>query len=477
MKSKFSVNPLIEAITVWVMMILIAPLCLYVITYGGIKDVSQRGLDERLMSYALIGASVVDPVKHERLNRMEDTGTQEYFATIMPLARFHYAVPLLRYVYTVSKNQSGDPCFYVEADENQTVTQYDECDYYFVLDTTELVMKMRQETPLQASRVREIYLEPDATMIETLDRGLATVSDIYTDEFEPVKSAFAPFYNAKGDELMGVVAVDLGIDEYMEQIAHIEKITHYGFALFVILTTIVAIGIFAKRTQIKRILRQNEVAQERNRREIETLTRKNTALLTHALPPAIIERIKNGERVIADNHERVVVAFITISGFETIADTHETVQTLAMLNSIFELLDSLTENYGLERIKTNGATYMVAGGLNTPASGRLHSVGNMMVDAMMTIDLAGFHAQIGIAAGPVVAGVIGGMKYAYDLWGNTVNEAANLAKTAEAGTVLCAKSFTKLCKDTHGFVWREVVIDEANGKYAYQLLVKNRQNS
>jgi class 3 adenylate cyclase len=165
-------------------------------------------------------------------------------------------------------------------------------------------------------------------------------------------------------------------------------------------------------------------------------------LLLNILPAPIAERLKRQEASIADGHADVTVMFADIVNFTQLAEELSPNDTVSLLNEIFSEFDLLAEKYGIEKIKTIGDAYMAAGGLRT---GSAQYVGAM---ADMAMEMQAFVSRytapngdkvmirLGLATGPVVAGVIGRRKFSYDLWGDTVNVASRMASEAEPGTSL-----------------------------------------
>lgn len=162
-------------------------------------------------------------------------------------------------------------------------------------------------------------------------------------------------------------------------------------------------------------------------------------LLLNILPEPIADRLKRQETSIADGHADVTVMFADIVNFTHMSEEMSPNETVHLLNDIFSEFDLLAEKYGIEKIKTIGDAYMCAGGLR---SGLAHYVDAM---ADMSLEMQAFVARylapngeklslrIGMATGPVVAGVIGRRKFSYDLWGDTVNVASRMSSEAQPG--------------------------------------------
>ncbi len=171
----------------------------------------------------------------------------------------------------------------------------------------------------------------------------------------------------------------------------------------------------------ERVLEALQVEQSRSER-----------LLLNVLPATIAERLKDAPDVIADAFEAVTVLFADIVGFTAFAVARPPAEVVALLNRLFSEFDELADRHGLEKIKTIGDAYMVAGGLPVPRPDHQAAVAEMALDMRDAVDR--FRAEtgvemairMGIDSGPVVAGVIGNRKFSYDVWGDTVNMASRM---------------------------------------------------
>lgn len=159
---------------------------------------------------------------------------------------------------------------------------------------------------------------------------------------------------------------------------------------------------------------------------------KSEKLLLNILPGPIAERLKHSDQTIADGFQDVSVMFVDIVNFTRIAEGLTPQQVFSMLNRVFSAFDELAEQHGLEKIKTIGDAYMVAGGLNDCCDNYTEALVDLGL-AMQAQLQTNFRAsdphlsvRIGIGTGPVVAGVVGKKKFIYDLWGDTVNLASRI---------------------------------------------------
>jgi adenylate cyclase len=185
-------------------------------------------------------------------------------------------------------------------------------------------------------------------------------------------------------------------------------------------------------------------------------------LLTNAIPRSIAARLKRGERRIAESYQEATVLFADIVGFTSWAQQTAPDRVVELLDGLFTTFDELTANHGLEKIKTIGDAYMAVAGV--PEQRTDHAV--------VTIDLAqgmiaavadlrertgvDLHVRIGIATGPVVAGVIGRNRLLFDLWGDTVNLASRMESSGLPDRIQVSSSTRAALADHDHFEEREV---------------------
>ena len=168
---------------------------------------------------------------------------------------------------------------------------------------------------------------------------------------------------------------------------------------------------------------------------------RSERLLLNILPGSIAERLKNSNQTIADGFADVSVMFADIVNFTRVAEGLNPQQVFSMLNKIFSSFDELAEKFGLEKIKTIGDAFMVAGGLNDHCSDYSEALVDMsleMCDLLQRdfqVNQMHLEVRIGIGTGPVVAGVVGKKKFIYDLWGDTVNIASRITSEGVPGMV------------------------------------------
>jgi class 3 adenylate cyclase len=163
------------------------------------------------------------------------------------------------------------------------------------------------------------------------------------------------------------------------------------------------------------------------------------ALLLNVLPVSISSRLLAGELTIADEYPAVTVLFADIIGFTRLAARLPADEVVDLLGRLFARFDELVAERGLEKIKTIGDAYMAAGGLPEPVddhAARVVDLGLAMIAATQEDDrFADLRLRIGVHSGPVIGGVIGNRKFAFDIWGETVNIASRLESQGVGGRV------------------------------------------
>jgi class 3 adenylate cyclase len=192
------------------------------------------------------------------------------------------------------------------------------------------------------------------------------------------------------------------------------------------------------------------------------------SLLHNMLPPAIAERKLAGESPIADTYAQASLLFADVVGFTPLSSRFSSTQVVTMLNDLYERFDAIVARYGLEKIKTIGDCYMVAGGLPRPDPDHLKRLTSAAIEMhaeaakVRTPDGQPLALRIGMHAGPVTAGVIGQAKFAFDVWGDTVNTASRMEAVGTANRTTVSDEVRHALGDAYAFSGPELV--EVKGK-------------
>jgi adenylate cyclase len=210
-----------------------------------------------------------------------------------------------------------------------------------------------------------------------------------------------------------------------------------------------------ERDRIQTMLEEEQVRSER--------------LLLNILPAPIAARLKNSDDTIADGFPDVTVMFADIVNFTEMAVGMPPTEVFSLLNHVFGKFDEMAETFGLEKIKTIGDAYMVAGGLNNTANedpcAAIADLALTMRDWLAsdtTLRTHPLQIRIGISTGPVVAGVVGRKKFIYDVWGDTVNLASRITSESPKGTIQCdATTYSRL---KYRFIFEDPVTLRLKGK-------------
>ena len=207
---------------------------------------------------------------------------------------------------------------------------------------------------------------------------------------------------------------------------------------------------------------------------------RSERLLLNILPAPIAERLKKSEAAIADGYADVSVMFADIVNFTRLAEDMAPRQVFALLNRMFSEFDALAERFGLEKIKTIGDAYMVAGGLNlgnAEYSGAIAELALEIRDLVardFQVDGRPLALRIGIGSGPVVAGVVGKKKFIYDLWGDTVNIASRITAEGAPGMIQVDQATYKRLRDKYEFLEPQTIYLKGKGDTTVYRMIGRR---
>ncbi len=205
-------------------------------------------------------------------------------------------------------------------------------------------------------------------------------------------------------------------------------------------------------------------------RDDATLAREAAdGLLLNILPEPIVERLKTGSKTIADTCHDVTVLFADIVEFTRMTGQAEPAEVVDFLNTIFSDFDEIAKRHNLEKIKTIGDAYMVAGGIPIARDDHAEAVAKMALEIMGIADSYSWQGKkiqfrIGISSGPVVAGVIGKHKFIYDIWGDTVNIASRMESSGAAGVIQVAPATYEMLKMRFRFEKQDSVLIKGKGE-------------
>ncbi len=195
------------------------------------------------------------------------------------------------------------------------------------------------------------------------------------------------------------------------------------------------------------------------------------AVLRNVLPDSIVERLKaNPGQAISDGFASASILFADITGFVALARGLGPEKTVALLNKLVSTFDALAQRHGVEKIKTIGDAYMVASGIPITRPDHVHALANMALDMLEAAETVGASAgipiqiRIGMASGPMMAGVIGTKKFSYDVWGDPVNLASRLESASTPGRILTCPECREKLGPGYTFESRGVIVVKGVGQ-------------
>jgi class 3 adenylate cyclase len=208
-------------------------------------------------------------------------------------------------------------------------------------------------------------------------------------------------------------------------------------------------------------------------RELDQARRRADQLLRNILPDAIVDQLAEREITLdrgylAEGHEEVAVVFVDLVGFTQQAGRTSPERMVAALDEVFTRFDELADRHGLEKVKTIGDAYMAVAGAPKPRADDVEAAAEMALDALASLDDARWPSgepigvRVGLACGPAVAGVIGRRKFAYDLWGDTVNTASRLESHGSPGHIQVSEGVFERLRDR--FLFSDPQVVDLKGK-------------
>jgi adenylate cyclase len=210
----------------------------------------------------------------------------------------------------------------------------------------------------------------------------------------------------------------------------------------------------------------------RQRNNISKARKRSDELLLNILPAEVAEELKDKGSTVAKNFDEVTVLFTDFKGFTQLSEKLTAVELVAEINHCFSAFDHIMQKHQVEKIKTIGDAYMAVGGIPIPNKTHAVDVVNaaldiqqFMLDYKEKMEAAGklfFEIRIGVHTGTVVAGIVGVKKFAYDIWGDTVNTASRMESSGEVGKVNISESTYELVRDRFNCTHRGKI--QAKGK-------------
>ena len=276
-------------------------------------------------------------------------------------------------------------------------------------------------------------------------------TEIYNEEQDKKLASLQFGYelDKKQDEI-NLLAKDKSIQELqLKRQKTIKNALSIGFVL-VILIVLVLYRDYRIKIKTNKLL-------DRQKAQIETL-------LLNILPEEVAHELKTTGKATPRNYESASILFTDFKSFTSLSEHMSPDEVVKELNICFIAFDEITEKYDLEKIKTIGDSYMCAGGIPTPYDDHVFNIVKASLEMQEFIyqnnqrradlGLPPWEIRIGINVGPVVAGVVGKRKYAYDIWGSAVNIASRMESNGMPGQVNISSAVYELVKDKYACIYR-----------------------
>ena len=285
---------------------------------------------------------------------------------------------------------------------------------------------------------------------EYRERYTKVDSSLRSEEYKDVVKKFqVQFESERKDRQIELLNAEKKINEVqIERDARAKQLFQVIIGLFLA----IIVGFIFQYFYIRRT--NKRLAFERNRSE---------EILLNILPKETAEELKENGFIKAKEFENITVLFTDFKAFSQVAERISAEKLVKSVDYYFKTFDEITERYGLEKIKTIGDAYMCAGGIPTANTTHVRDsfgAAREILEFVNNTELSPpegiypFKIRIGLNSGPVVAGVVGTKKFAYDIWGNTVNIAARMESGSVPGRINVSESIYEELKDEFPFTYR-----------------------
>ncbi len=220
--------------------------------------------------------------------------------------------------------------------------------------------------------------------------------------------------------------------------------------------------------QKEELVHKNMVVEEQ-KTEVEKQKRRSDELLFNILPKEVAEELKDTGTSQAKHFDNVTVLFTDFISFTSTSERMSPQGLIDELHTCFQAFDEITSKHNIEKIKTIGDAYLAVAGLPIPDPKHAENavlaaieISNFMRDRVARLGKDTFHIRIGIHSGSVIAGIVGVKKFAYDIWGDTVNTAARMEQSCESGKINISQTTYELIKNVIPCTYRGEI--HAKGK-------------
>ncbi len=307
---------------------------------------------------------------------------------------------------------------------------------------------------------------------------------VYQEEFLKLKDSI---FNLETDDKIRGLQFDFDLQKKEDEIGLLEKeaqIQDLQKKRQKTITWAISILLFFIGLLALSWYRRYKFTRETNKIIAEERDRSDNLLL-NILPEETAQELKDHGKVRAKRFEQVTVLFTDFVGFTSYSQNLEPEELVDSVDHYFSKFDEIVERHGLEKIKTIGDAYMCAGGLPEPDDEHVYKIIEVAFEFIrfleeskgeMKKNITPFDVRIGLNTGPVVAGVVGTKKFAYDIWGDTVNVASRMESNSEPGRINVSQNTYELIKDRYECQYRGEIEVKNHGSMRMYFVLGPKKN-
>jgi class 3 adenylate cyclase/tetratricopeptide (TPR) repeat protein len=441
--------------------------------YSGLEPTSERGLDYFLRALPqfeelndMMGVAIATAnIGTIYFNRQMYDSAEIFFADFVKMAEgtegAAYGLSYLGEIYSEKGNFDQSYKFHDQAIEIATQTQASKRLAESLLSKATSLRKQGSIKSAIESYNQALEILKELNSKKEIRIAYESLADVYA-QVGDYKNAYIfealltqlkdTLYNTSNDKKIQQLQFNYDLEKKNAEIDLQEaanerlRIMNWAAGITGFLILLMAIGMFNRYKYVKRTNKIIESERDRSKK-----------LLLNILPEETAKELETKGHAKTRYYESVTVLFTDFKGFSAIAGKLKPQELVAELNDYFMEFDDIMSKYGLEKIKTIGDAYMCAGGI--PLTNTTHPLDAVKAALAMQKYMAkknrelqesgaqGWELRVGIHTGPIVAGVVGKKKYAYDIWGDTVNVASRMESNGEPGRVNISAATFELIKD------------------------------
>ncbi|MBK9338597.1 MAG: tetratricopeptide repeat protein [Lewinellaceae bacterium] len=313
--------------------------------------------------------------------------------------------------------------------------------------------KLNEQILLATKRQQELILKQNALDLANKERALQRLAFLKTQADLQYENNVKAEQLARAENERKLQATQVNLQQAQldlkDRELQTQKTQRFFFIAGLFLLALLSFFIF-----------RNYKNQQKSNRIIQVEKQKSDDLLLNILPKEVADELKENGEAGARQYDNVTVLFTDFVDFTRVSETLSPQQLVGELHECFKAFDEIIERHGLEKIKTIGDAYMAVSGLPLPDKQHARQAARAAIDILEFIRRRqmhypdGFQIRIGLSSGPVVAGIVGVKKFAYDIWGDTVNTASRMESGSEPGKINISGSTYLLLKNVFHCVYR-----------------------